>query len=63
MSHAKAQSRYERRKENQIFSLLSLRLCVKQNLLTHYPEWAENLGVSMKVLLGRIVIATSEGDL
>jgi len=28
MSHAKAQSRYERHKENQTFSLLSLRLCV-----------------------------------
>jgi len=28
MSHAKAQSRHERRKENQTFSLLSLRLCV-----------------------------------
>ena len=26
-------------------------------------EWANNLGVSMEVLLGRIVIATSEGDL
>jgi hypothetical protein len=25
-------------------------------------EWANNLGVSMEVLLGRIVLATSEGD-
>jgi hypothetical protein len=26
-------------------------------------EWAHNLGVSISVLLGRIVIATSEGEL
>jgi hypothetical protein len=25
-------------------------------------EWADNLGVSMEVLLGRIVLATTEGD-
>ena len=26
-------------------------------------EWANNLGVPLEVLLGRIVIATCEGDL
>lgn len=29
----------------------------------YLQEWANNLGVSVAVLLGRIVIATSEGDL
>ena len=29
----------------------------------YLQEWANNLGVSVEVLLGRIVIATSEGDL
>jgi hypothetical protein len=29
----------------------------------YFHEWANNLGVSVEVLLGRIVIATSEGDL
>jgi hypothetical protein len=25
-------------------------------------EWADNLGVSIEVLLGRIILASSEGD-
>ena len=25
-------------------------------------EWADNLGISLEVLLGRIVLATSEGE-
>jgi len=25
-------------------------------------EWADNLGISVEVLLGRIVLATSEGE-
>ena len=25
-------------------------------------EWADNLGISLAVLLGRIIVATSEGD-
>ena len=29
----------------------------------YLQEWANNLGVSVEVLLGRIVVATSEGDL
>jgi len=29
----------------------------------YFKEWANNLDVSEGVLLGRIVIATSEGDL
>ena len=29
----------------------------------HFQEWTNNLGVSVEVLLGRILIATNEGDL
>ncbi len=29
----------------------------------YLQEWADKLGVSVEVLLGRIVIATCEGDL
>jgi hypothetical protein len=29
----------------------------------YLKEWANDLGVSVEVLLGRIVIATCEGDL
>ena len=29
----------------------------------YLQEWADSLGVSVEVLLGRIVIAASEGDL
>lgn len=31
--------------------------------LEFLQEWANNLGVSMEVLLARIVLATSEGEL
>ena len=35
----------------------------KRDHREYLQEWANNLGVSVAVLLGRIVIATSEGDL
>jgi hypothetical protein len=30
--------------------------------LEFLQEWADNLGISIAVLLGRIILATSEGD-